>query len=323
MTNLQTIIDTVEEFYDAEKHQEIIEFSKEVMNPENELYLKSEIGRALNNIGNEKNDPDKFKEALKYLLEVDETESDSNAETKYRVAFSYYRLNDTGNAQKYINECLKIDKENQNGKRVQSWIDDNVIFIDDKKQNEIKKSLINPANLFSEVQFWDVIEISKKAAGSAEEQLEKLTSILDGLSTEELMGYYYQFLKSHNEAYLGNLWAVAYIVLGGCSDDGFMDFRYWLISRGKDIFTLAIQNPDSLCQEFDTVDYPSLEGISYIPNEVFNKKYGGDSWDDEESKYNFEFQNKEIDFEWDEDNKASLKKVCPKTFEKWWDNDKF
>jgi hypothetical protein len=38
----------------------------------------------------------------------------------------------------------------------------------------------------------------------------------------------------------------AYIIDGGCSDDGFEYFRCWLISRGKETFIKLKANPDSL-----------------------------------------------------------------------------
>jgi hypothetical protein len=34
----------------------------------------------------------------------------------------------------------------------------------------------------------------------------------------------------------------------GCSDDEFDYFRAWLISRGRDIFTTALGDPDSLAE---------------------------------------------------------------------------
>ena len=43
------------------------------------------------------------------------------------------------------------------------------------------------------------------------------------------------------------LWTAAiFIKEYGCSDDGFMDFRAWLIAQGKDIYMAALENPDSL-----------------------------------------------------------------------------
>jgi hypothetical protein len=36
------------------------------------------------------------------------------------------------------------------------------------------------------------------------------------------------------------------LINGGMSDDGFTDFRYWLISRGRDVYERALADPDSL-----------------------------------------------------------------------------
>ena len=33
---------------------------------------------------------------------------------------------------------------------------------------------------------------------------------------------------------------------GGCSDDGFQYFRNWIISRGKEVYYAAKENPDNL-----------------------------------------------------------------------------
>lgn len=42
------------------------------------------------------------------------------------------------------------------------------------------------------------------------------------------------------------LWAAAYLINGGCSDDGFDYFRGWLITQGREVFDRAVADPDSL-----------------------------------------------------------------------------
>ncbi|EKC76209.1 hypothetical protein LEA_04821 [human gut metagenome] len=32
----------------------------------------------------------------------------------------------------------------------------------------------------------------------------------------------------------------------GCSDDGFIDFRAWLIAQGKEVYMNALRDPDTL-----------------------------------------------------------------------------
>ncbi|MFJ4847699.1 MULTISPECIES: DUF4240 domain-containing protein [unclassified Streptomyces] len=46
-------------------------------------------------------------------------------------------------------------------------------------------------------------------------------------------------------SYRAPLWAAAYLINGGCSDDGF-DFRGWLITQGREVFGRAVSDPDSL-----------------------------------------------------------------------------
>jgi hypothetical protein len=38
------------------------------------------------------------------------------------------------------------------------------------------------------------------------------------------------------ESYTNPLWAAAYVINGGCSDDGFDYFRGWLIAQGREVF---------------------------------------------------------------------------------------
>jgi hypothetical protein len=47
-------------------------------------------------------------------------------------------------------------------------------------------------------------------------------------------------------SYRTDLWAAAYLINGGCSDDGFDYFRGWLITQGAEVFHRALADPDSL-----------------------------------------------------------------------------
>ncbi len=117
-----------------------------------------------------------------------------------------------------------------------------------------------------------------------------------------------------------------YIILGG-SDDWFDYFRDWLISRGKDVFYRALENPDNLCDEFDLIpegEEPTFEGLGYVDCSVYEEKFGIEIYDHEERyDYGDPFDKKEIVFNWNDDDLDSMRKICPNTFEKWWDNDRF
>ncbi|MFE7632623.1 DUF4240 domain-containing protein [Kitasatospora sp. NPDC057518] len=48
------------------------------------------------------------------------------------------------------------------------------------------------------------------------------------------------------DSYRAPLWGAAYLINGGCSDDGFDYFRGWLITQGRTTFDSVITDPDRL-----------------------------------------------------------------------------
>ena len=62
------------------------------------------------------------------------------------------------------------------------------------------------------------------------------------------------FLKEYASlAYQYGLWTAASVMeRGGCTDDGFIDFRGWLIAQGREVYMAALKDPDSLA---DAADY--------------------------------------------------------------------
>jgi hypothetical protein len=174
------------------------------------------------------------------------------------------------------------------------------------------------SSLLTEERFWEIIEKSDKC--------NNLESELSKLSEEEILGFQYRWNYFHRKSYNQELWAVAYTVLCGCGDDCFDYFRYWLITRGQEVYEKAIQNADSLCDEFDNVEYPAWELVSYVPKQVLQEKWGKNLYDYDYAAAGIE----EVDLPlpetarvWEEDDEDSIRAVCPKTFDKWWDNDKF
>ena len=59
-----------------------------------------------------------------------------------------------------------------------------------------------------------------------------------------------------DRAYRQELWGAAYLINGGCSDDGFVYFLGWLIAQGRDVYQAALPDPDSL------VSHPSVASLN-------------------------------------------------------------
>jgi hypothetical protein len=105
-------------------------------------------------------------------------------------------------------------------------------------------------------------------------------------------------------SYVAQLWAAAFVINGGCSDDGFEYFRGWLITRGREVFERALADPDSLadllavqaaaatwndleCEfalDITNIAYPQVTGEEYLPADAWHGRscpdLGGEFWFD-------------------------------------------
>jgi hypothetical protein len=77
-------------------------------------------------------------------------------------------------------------------------------------------------------------------------QLELLTRALKTLPDDGIREFIRLFQELRERAYRWDLWDAAFIIQSGCSDDGFMDFRNWLISMGRTVFENALLDPETL-----------------------------------------------------------------------------
>ncbi|MEO8301058.1 MAG: DUF4240 domain-containing protein, partial [Rhizomicrobium sp.] len=123
--------------------------------------------------------------------------------------------------------------------------------------------------------FWKIIESAKQAAGSdTEARVDALRSVLGKLTPADLQAFQNHYDQQIQAAYRWDLWAAAYIINGGCSDDGFRYFRDWLISEGRPVFEAALKDPDSLA-DLRRVDPAELESFGYVVVELYEQKGAG------------------------------------------------
>ena len=99
--------------------------------------------------------------------------------------------------------------------------------------------------------FWKINETAaaeSKSQGEdfAEEVAEKIRERLTAFPASEIVEFERISGEKLDAAYSWNLWGAAYLICGGCSDDGFLYFRAWLLSRGKAVYERALADPDSL-----------------------------------------------------------------------------
>jgi len=123
--------------------------------------------------------------------------------------------------------------------------------------------------------FWKLIDKTREAAnGDARIQSDLLTDELVKLPAEEIISFQTIFYDLKDKAYIGNLWDAATVIMDGCSDSGFNEFREWLIGRGKEAYENAMKDPETLVDilEASEVIFPTLLGPAMEAYEKVNGK---------------------------------------------------
>jgi len=164
--------------------------------------------------------------------------------------------------------------------------------------------------------FWKIIE---KANGitNPDEIVNVVREELEKCTPQELIEYQKHFDTFFDKANRWDIWGAIYLIHGGCGDDSFMDFRYTLISRGKDIYEKAIQEPDSLVTlRFNDDIFEDLfnEMFGYIAIELYEEKTDDDIY----NSINLNNTEEDMGEEWDFDDRDECLKRLPKITEKFW-----
>ncbi len=177
------------------------------------------------------------------------------------------------------------------------------------------------SKMLEENRFWDIVAKSLENSTDENEQKEFLIRELFRLSPEEIIGFRLRTDKFLYDTYTSEMWCAGYIMNGGCSDDGFEYFRNWVISRGKETYYSAKENPDNLINEVsEDKEWYEFESFWYVALEAFKEKTGKELYDyiDDENFTTREGNYPDFEFTWKEDDPDSMKTICPKLFEKMW-----
>jgi hypothetical protein len=127
-------------------------------------------------------------------------------------------------------------------------------------------------------QFWNIVEeVHRDSGGDMDTKCELLGERLRKLSPEEVQSFYGHFTDCKYRAYDWGLWAAAYIIGGGCSNDCFLDFRSTLISMGREVFERALADPESLADIHYDGKQARYQGYQYVAPEVY-KEMSGHDW---------------------------------------------
>src|SRR5262249_31834575 len=121
--------------------------------------------------------------------------------------------------------------------------------------------------------FWQAIEETRPPDNDTHQHAAILIERLVTLEPVEIMSFEENYVTVHREAYRCDLWSAIYEVAGGCGDDGFMDFRAWLIAQGRDVFETVLADPQYL-GEIGLTRFMSCEPFGYVAMKAYETRTG-------------------------------------------------
>lgn len=189
-------------------------------------------------------------------------------------------------------------------------------------------------------QFWKYIKEANEHSSNDNEVIDYLVNKLTNKEVEEIFSFGIILDELMLESYNEKLWCASYLVNGDSSEESFDFFRLWLISKGKYMYDDVIRDADNLSKYIEEVDEDNYIEDVYENEDFFvatveayglkNKilefeeafeKYL-DDFDEYKEKIKYVDEDyPKIKFTWNEKVPKSMRKVCPKLYEKMYIGD--
>lgn len=119
--------------------------------------------------------------------------------------------------------------------------------------------------------FWEMVEVARQQSGDGMADPDQLQAALGRCAVAEILGFQLRLEECLAASYRLDLWAVAYLVKGGCSNDGFDYFRGWLIAQGRSYFEAALADPERAADRADGRDAECEEMLG-VGREAFARR---------------------------------------------------
>ena len=123
-------------------------------------------------------------------------------------------------------------------------------------------------------QFWRIVDDVRSSADPKDQGaiLFALQEQLRKLPSAEIMEWQEIFQFYDDAAYRDELWAASGAMGAHCTDDGFMDFRSWLISQGRDVYMAALRDPESLAEVDTEGQSLNFEQYAYVAPKAYAQR---------------------------------------------------
>lgn len=126
--------------------------------------------------------------------------------------------------------------------------------------------------------FWELIQVASRGVAESDDAFgqkrrEAMLAELLQLPPDEIMHFRRLFDQKVDLAFSYRLWGAAYLINGGCSDDGFYHFSCWLVGTGHEVYRKTLQDPDSLADLLDG-EWPLQASYASAAQEAWTQRSG-------------------------------------------------
>ncbi|MEV4545525.1 DUF4240 domain-containing protein [Micromonospora echinaurantiaca] len=136
-------------------------------------------------------------------------------------------------------------------------------------------------------EFWDLIERSAGASAHPYDRTDWLEAELRERPLDDVLDFHARLEEQDSRAMTWMMWAAAAQIRNGCSDDGFEDFRMWLIGLGRETFERVVHEPDRLAElamvqrlagrdsrDWSVEEWPAWEMLAFVAVEEYENRLG-------------------------------------------------
>lgn len=164
----------------------------------------------------------------------------------------------------------------------------------------------------NEQQFWNLIDLHLNSS----ESYEDLKKNLCQFGKDEIISFKRILMEKLVQSCSFPLLAANFVISSYVSDDGFKEFRAWLISKGESKFLDAVRNPETIAKWLKKDDVDEIDGgaLLIVADDAYEEA-GGDLNDFMEKVGRY--PDPKINMDWPE-NKAEYENRYPILVKHFW-----
>lgn len=126
----------------------------------------------------------------------------------------------------------------------------------------------------TEDRFWQLMEEARKGPEGMIGFVDALEQQLLACTGEALVAFQRLLKAALASLASHDLWALAYLARGGCSDDAFDYFRAWIVAQGRGVFEAARRGPEDLLRATPLLGNLQCAELMYAAEEAFERREG-------------------------------------------------